>query len=288
MPSLKDLEQTDAIDGAYLDKAIVYLESEEDVQIIKERWFFDEGRYVEFKSVDAGSGGGCTQVVRQVESDRRKGIVAFGIVDRDALLQCCFWDAWWESDDVAFVERQPLGEHIKVLKRWEIENYLLTPDEMEIVLADKDFRSMRSAQAVVEELLGHAEDVKMLSAAAVYCHENGYAFPDGFVGDKRSDALRGAVETYLSNVLGDYDPSRLNDFIDRIEGFAEGITAPVFERWERLNRLIDGKRMLRRFGLYGSAFSDRRGDLARHIRINDRIDPEIWAHLRVFKAAGKT
>lgn len=288
MPSLKDLQQTDAIDSAYLDKAIVYLESEEDVQIIKERWFFDEGRYVEFKSVDAGSGGGCMQVVRQVAFDRGKGIVAFGIVDRDALLQCRYWDQWWEKDDAAFQANQPWGEYVKVLKRWEIENYLLTPMEVETVMADKALRAMRSRSTVIEELLDHAEDVKVLSAAAVYCHENGYSFPDGFAGDKRKQALQSVVAAHLSKLFTDYDPWQLNEYIDRIEAFAEGVADRGAERWERLNRLIDGKRMLRRLGLYGAVFSDRRGDLARHIRINDRIDPEIWAYLKVFKAAGKT
>ena len=288
MPSLKDLQQTDAIDSAYLDKAVVYLESEEDVQIIKERWFFDQGRYVEFKSVDAGSGGGCTQVVRQVAFDRGKGIVAFGIVDRDALLQCRYWGHWWEIDDAAFQANQPWGQYVKVLKRWEIENYLLTPMEIETVLADKALRAMRSRGAVIEEILDHAEDVKVLSAAAVYCHENGHGFPDGFAVEKRKQELQNVVTAYLSKLFADYEPSRLNEYINGIEAFAEGVDDRGAERWERLNRLIDGKRMLRRLGLYGAAFSDRRGDLARHIRINGRIDPEIWAHLTVFKAAGKT
>jgi hypothetical protein len=101
-------------------------------------------------------------------------------------------------------------------------------------------------------------------------------------------ALQSVVAVHLSKLFADYDPSRLNEYIDRIEAFAEGVADSGAERWERLNRLIDGKRMLRRLGLYGAAFSDRRGDLARHIRINGRIDPEIWSHLRVFKAAGKT
>jgi hypothetical protein len=287
MPSLKEFKQADTIDSAYLDKAVVYLESEEDVQIIKERWFFDEGRYVEFKSVDVGLGGGCTQVINQVGFDRSKGVNAFGIVDRDALLQCRLWDFWWEIDDLTFASNKPLGEHIKVLKRWEIENYLLTPNEVEIVLSDKDFRSKRSIQAIIKELLEHAEDVKLLSAAAFYCHKQGYSFPNGFAGNKKRDDLQSEIENYLSKHLDDYNPSRFKGYIEKIESFAEGINDIVFERWERLNRLLDGKRMLRRFGLYGSHPNDRRGDLARHIRVNNMIDQEILDYLEIFKDAGR-
>lgn len=113
MPGLKEFKQTDEIDSAYLDKAIVYLESEEDVQIIKERWFFDEGRYVEFKSADAGSGGGCTQVIQKVASDRGKGIVAFGIVDRDALLQCGEWGRWFIWKGLNLSQTASRTSHLK-------------------------------------------------------------------------------------------------------------------------------------------------------------------------------
>jgi len=287
MPSLKEFKQTDTIDSAYLDKAIVYLESEEDVQIIKERWFFDEGRYVEFKSVDVGFGGGCTQVINQVEFDRSKGVNAFGIVDRDALLQCRLWDFWWELDDLAFASSRPLGEHIKILKRWEIENYLLTPYEIEIVLSDKEFRSLRSTQDVIEELLEHAEDVKLLSAAAVYCHKHGHSFPNGFASNKKRDDLQSEIEDYLSGRIDNYTTSRLENYVAKIETFAEDINEIIFERWERLNRLLDGKRMLRRFGLYGSHPHDRRAELARYIRINNVIDPEILEYLEMFKEAGR-
>jgi hypothetical protein len=65
MASFKQLQESESIDNAYTNKAVIYLESEEDLQIIKERWFFDEGKYIEFKSVDSGQGGGCTQVINR-------------------------------------------------------------------------------------------------------------------------------------------------------------------------------------------------------------------------------
>lgn len=287
MPSLKSHPDINTIDSAYLDKAIVYLESGEDIQIIKERWFFDEGRYVEFKSADDGEGGGCATVIERVNFERAKGIKTFGIVDRDALLRCHEWDTWWEADDLVFDKKQPFGEHIKVLKRWEIENYLLNPHELEIVLADMGLRSMRTDQAVIESLLAEAEKVKLLSAAEIYCHKNGLRFPRGFGEHETIDTLNDTIDKYLKK-FENYEPGHLNEYVKNIESFAEGITTISYERWERINRLLDGKRMLRCFGLIGHPPSDRRGDIARHIRLNGTIDPEILSYMEIFKEAGRS
>ncbi len=287
MPGLKQYQKLDTIDSAYLDKTIVYLESEEDVQIIKERWFFDEGRFVEFKSVDSGVGGGCGQVISRVGFDRRRGVNAFGIVDRDALLQYRLWDLWWEKDDAVLAAGNPWGEHIKILKKWEIENYLLSPNEIEIVLADKYFRSLRPIDEVLIDINQQAENVKVLSAAAIYCHENGEHFPNEFGTQKAGMDLLEETTKYLKKRFGDSVLAQLNGVIDKIEAFAEGITSIDKNRWEKLSRLIDGKRMLRRMRLYDSSSNDRRGELARHIRINENIDSEIVSLLKFFKEEAK-
>jgi len=70
--------------------AVVFLESEDDFQIIAKRWFFREGEDIRFKPADVHEpetgGGGCKAVINLVEGCRSDGIKAFGIVDRDALL----------------------------------------------------------------------------------------------------------------------------------------------------------------------------------------------------------
>jgi hypothetical protein len=63
----------------------------------------------------------------------------------------------------------------------------------------------------------------------------------------------------------------MTTYIQKIETFAEGNTEPTRQRWERLNRLLDGKRTLQRLDLFKTRVGDRRGDLARHIRINNNI-----------------
>jgi len=87
MQSFKDIHETSAIDSRFVDKVVVYLESTVDYQILGERWFFDEGEWLEFKPADQySSSGGCTQVISLVEKDRTLGTEAFGIVDRDVVL----------------------------------------------------------------------------------------------------------------------------------------------------------------------------------------------------------
>ncbi|HIE02422.1 MAG TPA: DUF4435 domain-containing protein [Thiotrichaceae bacterium] len=239
MASFKQLQEHDSIDNAYTNKAVVYLESEEDLQIMKERWFFDEGKEIEFKSVDSGEGGGCTQVINRVKSERDKGMSAFGIVDRDILMKKEKWDLWWEIDDQKFKQAKPFGDYIFVLRRWEIENYLLSPEELEIVLSDKAFRSRQEIEVVIQNLLKEAEDLKVLSAALIISHQYGQTFSTGFGFKKTGEVLQKQVENHLSTQIQSNDMSQqLINYVQKIEAFAEGNNELTRKRWERLNRML--------------------------------------------------
>jgi hypothetical protein len=285
MASFKALEQNETIDNAYSGKVIIYLESEEDLQIIKERWFFDERAELEFKSVDTGEGGGCIQVIQKVENERKKGITAFGIVDRDILMKQGLWNLWWEVDDQQFEQAKPFGEYIIVLQRWELENYLLSPEELEMVMADKALRATKNINIVVQELLKKAEDLKILSAATMLLHQHGLSFDRGFGLNLSGPKLKKKLEDYLLNHLSFDDFEQLSVFIQRIEDFAQNHTMPTIQHWERLNRILDGKRTLQHLDLFKTRTGDRRGDLARHIRINNKIDPELKSYIEKFKKA---
>jgi len=52
--------------------------------------------------------------------------------------------------------------------------------------------------------------------------------------------------------------------------------------WERFSRLLDGKMTLQ-LDLFKTRTADRRGDLARHIRINNKIDPELIGYIETLK-----
>lgn len=154
MASLKEIESGDVAERRYVAKRFIYVESEEDVQILAERWFNDRGAKVEFQAAGDDFGGGSNPVISQVESDRRNGIDAFGILDRDSLAARSDWDAFFDTDDASFSARLPFGEWIFVLRCWEIENYLLHPRVIEAFLADAQGRSVRDEIHVTEELFG--------------------------------------------------------------------------------------------------------------------------------------
>ena len=136
MAGFKATQKIPQIKAKYTDRVIVYLESQDDYQIIARRWFFDRGESLEFRPSNDTGGGGCNDVIQRVEADRDKNITAFGLVDRDTLLNRKNWTLWWETDDSCLAEARPFGDYIRILCRWELENYLLSPKELETLLAD--------------------------------------------------------------------------------------------------------------------------------------------------------
>ncbi len=152
MASLKELESGDVAERRYVAKRFVYVESEEDVQILAERWLNDRGAKVEFQAAGDDFGGGSNPVITQVENDRLNGIDGVGILDRDSLAARSNWDAFFDTDDESFSARFPFGKWIFVLRCWEIENYLLHPMVIEAFLADEQGRSQRDESQVTEEL----------------------------------------------------------------------------------------------------------------------------------------
>jgi hypothetical protein len=111
MGRLKDVESGEIAERRYVAKTFVYLESDEDVQILGVRWFNDRGAKVEFVPVgDDDQGGGCNEVLRKVEEDHANGVESHGIVDRDILASRSDWEAFFETDDDVFWARRPFGE----------------------------------------------------------------------------------------------------------------------------------------------------------------------------------
>lgn len=86
MGAFKKAEGKDRLVLKQRGGAVVFLESEDDFQIIAEHWFFNEGENILFKSADpyekGAGGGGCKAVIDLVEMYRGDGIEACGRVDR--------------------------------------------------------------------------------------------------------------------------------------------------------------------------------------------------------------
>jgi len=282
MTAFKDKSATEFAEKSYLNRIVVYLESEEDRLIIGDRWFYDEN--LEFRSAgEEGQGGGCNQVIRKVTDDEEKGIKSVGLVDRDVLLKDCHWDCWWEHEDTAFRACQPYGKNIKVLSRWEIENYLLL--EPEIIASVKADRFGHALERPAPIPLSAEETAlfSMLTAADACCHAVGKAkVSDSMAGyDKTSHELRHTLEKKgVQSVALDQEMTKVACFVGEEE---EGSV----EHWRQLSRILNGKAILKRQGLLGKKLDkpdDYRLALARKIADGDKIDPEIREYIAAFKS----
>jgi hypothetical protein len=283
MGSFKKAADTTTVDGKYLRKVIVYLESEEDFQIFKERWFYDKGEMLEFRSSDTGLGGGCAQVIRNVDSDRQNGIVAFGIVDRDTVMKENKWAVFWETDDQQYKNSMPFGQYIRPLCRWEIENYLLEPNALENIRSDyskSTTRSNRPVKEMIEQLIGHCNTLIPVTAVNIIRHERGESsLPMGFGMDCHTkEEMERAAEKWIgNNSITDYE-----DYVKRVESFGKNNPPDSEQYLSRLNRIIDGKRILFRIQHHYS-LKDCRFDLARRIKEKNKIEAEITELISEFK-----
>jgi len=280
MAAFKDKNKTEFTEKSYLSRLFVYLESEEDRQIIGERWFFDEDFEFRSSGHDANGAGGCSMVLKKVQDDEDNGIESVGLVDRDILLKDQQWDLWWETDDIKFKSEQPYGEKIKVLTRWEIENYLLLePDiiaEMKADCSPKKRSIQRPAPIPLD--LDEITLLTTLTCADAVCHQHG----NKKVGDnmakfnKTNQELRGNLkEKNIS--LNDLDAMK-----QHADKFSEGEVKGSKEHWMKQSRILNGKAILKRLQLFGRR-DDHRFTLASKIYDKNKIDEEIENYIKEFR-----
>ncbi len=283
MATFKSLNESDNVDGKYSGRKRIYLESDEDLAIF-ERWFFDEGEFIEFKSsCDTGSGG-CTRVKGLVDKDRNLGILSFGLVDRDALMREQKWDVFWESDDEVFLDARPFGEYIRPLSRWEIENYLLEPDVIETLLTDYGSYSPKGIdkKKLASKLLLHSESLIPVMAVNICLHNAGIeALPQRYAIDEKSPELiseKCCKHLETNSIKCDYEKIR-----QRLFSFKSG--DDDFNFFWNLSRVIDGKRLFLRFDKEFGLKEDHKFHLARLIREKGCIASELDKMIQEFKNA---
>ena len=282
MSSFKNKVETEFAEKSYLSRPFVYLESEEDRQIIGERWFFDDE--IEFRSSgeDSGGAGGCTMVIRKVQEDKEKGINSAGLIDRDILLKDKNWDLWWETDDEKLKASQPYGDNIRILCRWELENYLLLePSIVESISADQNGRSVKRP-APIPLLPDDIELLKILTVADAICHSLG----NSKVSDKMACYQGSCDELETSLDKEGVNLDKLHDENNFVTKFSEGKENTSTEYWNRQSRILNGKAILKRLNLLGGKLSDKndfRLALASKIYETGSIDEEIKEYISDFR-----
>jgi len=283
MATFKSLTQSDTVDGKYSGRKRIYLESDEDLAVFQ-RWFFNEGEFIEFLSSTVDGSGGCTKVMRFVEKDRKMGIVSFGIVDRDALMREGIWNILLEENDKDFATARPFGDFITPLCRWEIENYLLEPEVIHGLLADYGNYSPKGIDKdiLIEKLLEHAVSLIPVMATNVCLHQAGKkALSTGFIADeKKQDTINTKCMAHLSknNIECEFE-----DFKVRISSFKSGEDNQA-QFWS-LSRIIDGKRLIFRCQKAFGLKEDHRFNLAKITRERNLISSEIKELIKDIKTA---
>jgi len=192
------------------------------------------------------------------------------------------WDVFWEADDQKYKNTMPFGHYVRPLCRWEIENYLLDPDELESILADEGKaspRSKRPAKLMIEELVGHCNTLIPVMALNILFHENGTTSLDMVFGLTECHNSN-EMEQKLSGKIPDSD--KFKNYATRIEAFAENHPSDSREYLDRLNRMIDGKRIFHRIE-HQNHLKDRRFSLARRIKEKNKIEVEITELINGFK-----
>nr|VFJ56377.1 MAG: Protein of unknown function (DUF4435) [Candidatus Kentron sp. FW] len=284
MPVLKELPAADirAFKWQYFDRRPLYVESEDDVTVFGQYWFEDANDALEFIGVD-----GCNQVIRNVERDRSRKIDAYGIVDRDSLISGHNeWKLFFEEDDDAFRARQPFGPYIHVLLRWEMENYLLHPDVIELHLSNSTGKNRRPRSDVLHDLLATLPPLIPVLAGKLFLHQCGLIDPKLTKLGRRQTVMQSTrgVRSIIGKRLEELpdtgrDPSvHLRGLIRKLRGFGESHPKDSLEKWLAWIRILDGKHLLNwifhHFGI-DIDHNDIRFHLAYITGAEGRIDSEL-------------
>lgn len=286
MASFKQEDQTSLIENRYEGRKKVFLESEEDVRIFSDHWFSHKLDQLSFVSAEAGmtGGGGCQVVISKVNESNAQAVDAHGIVDRDTLLSDKKTDLFWEVDNDIFHNAQPYGDKIHVLRRWELENYLLQPDAFSAEVSRRVARAPVSTVSS-ESFLQQAEDIIQVTALTAYLVSNDNGSPKPAFGTNipSSSDLANEINKYLKNKFPEKESLDIDDEVNKIKAF-ELSTEDSIEKWSSLSRILDGKKCLARLCYYLAEsyaiksfqpWEEIRGCLANSIASNKTIDKEL-------------
>lgn len=284
MTNFKEV-QTEFVDAKYEGGIKVFLESAEDVRIFSDHWFSHKQDNLRFVSAegDQSGGGGCQVVISKVNEANNNKIKAYGIVDRDVLLSDKNLELFWETDDVIFHAAEPYGNKIYVLRRWELENYLLQPEAFSEEISKRAHCSPKPIISA-ETFLGQSDDIINVTALTTVSVAKGKASPNpGFGSQSSGSNLIKEIKKYLERQFPNGDCPEINDDADKIRLFDRTNGDPE-ERWNRISRILDGKKSLMRlcqclaedFQIHSiRPWEEMRGCLADVIASKKLIDAEL-------------
>jgi hypothetical protein len=266
----------------YSGVPVVYVESEEDSYIFGECWFKELLSRLEFLPVNSRPGSlasGCGAVIEAVHAEAVSGNPAWGIVDRDAVMSKNLWSLVHETDDDCFDRSMPFGQRVKVLRRWEIESYLIDGDALEQYRSELSMQVPRLSAVVWGELLADCQ--ALIPHAAL--NATHHVYKESGLGDGRTDSFKDRqevesclVETTLTSLAKHHSDCReiYAQHLSQVEAFDTTDTAAE-PRVQSLLRRVHGKAVLYRFKSRHRIRDDFRGLLAARIKTAGRVPEEL-------------
>ena len=237
-------------ENIYLNRLVVFVEGPSDVEIFR-RLFPDREDELRFltpndqtSGLDGSGGGGCIAVMKRVAQerlDRSNPDRCIGIVDRDVYFSRKEWDTLFETDDDRYRNGCTLGEGIKPLIYWEIENYLLDPEVVSAVLSDLD-KHVDDIRNTLRNAIGRSIHLNAANCV-IHEHDTG-SISYGLLLNECSDEVFAAlIEGQIGNRLTDeHEINRIGDFIRKHENFNKG--CPPEQYLERSMRIVPGKALI--------------------------------------------
>lgn len=278
MGALKKLNEigSEPFSQRYSGVPVVYVESTADEYIFS-NWCKRYLGKVEIKPADQHcSAGGCNAVVGKVLEERSNQNEAWGMVDRDSVMKDDHWHLVWETNDATFEKSRPYGDFIKVLRRWEIENYLIDAECLEEYRSAHQKVAQKPTSAVWQELHAHCDALVPIIAFNALCHASRVSgLKDGF-GSKcasRTDVMSKVQNEELEKRF----PGKIVEFQQNIPK-ADAFDQPTEDhqiRVEGLMRVVPGKALLLRFKAASKISHDIDGHLTQKILEKGRIPTEI-------------
>ncbi len=197
------------IENVQRGKIKIFLEGRDDQTLFGVYWFPEYQEWFDFltpEAENAAGQNGCKGVVDAVANKRTDHAIAYGILDRDALLREKNWDLLFEADDNAFASAKPFGEFIFVTSAYEIESYLLSKNHIA-----RWFRLHSSRWKQPEHRL---DDTQVMNFVSVECDHAAYMvpydaacmvlglkkLPEGFACDKYDQKFIDAITEKLGSL----------------------------------------------------------------------------------------
>lgn len=274
--------------SGYDRRIVIVVEGEDDRRVFSE-WLHDVAVDGDVK-VDLKALDGCASVIRWVEraQDDPDGPPTYGFLDRDALLNpgalrkdaSAALDRFLEPDDGRFRAMHGYCPELVVLERWEVESCVLSGlDSLwEYVRHSTLPRTPPDRDALAVLMLQECQ--RLVPVCAVVLHltlcPGDPALPSPF---GQPGASRAEVERELQAFLPGRAGEALQSLCPRLDTFEAGATPA--ERYERLLRIIEGKRLLDWVAVTLTSHRPGRGGLAARRELLGRLSSYQRLHKEV-------